>query len=210
MASDFSFVLTNWAAGKREEKPRGEKGSRREQGRKEQLLFLQSVSFAHCRNTNIPNGAFFACVSDLRLRYEAVVVACQPRETFQLQNLITVHHGPVQGFDLLHELPSNVSELVMQHLSFVELASCRMVCAVGRRHVQHGFFCPLRFSFIGKKKKPVFSPSPLFFLATDNAIYARSAIGLEIVEANGDNVRSSDKRALQADTIRGQIPTGAR
>ncbi|KAF9396306.1 hypothetical protein CPC16_003274 [Podila verticillata] len=64
---------------------------------------------------------------DKKALYEAVVVACQPRETFQLQNLINMHHGPVQGFDLLHELPSNVSGLVMQHLSFAELASCRMV-----------------------------------------------------------------------------------
>lgn len=65
------------------------------------------------------------------IRFEAMVVACQPRESFQLQNLITVHHGPVHGFDLLQELPSNVSKLVMQHLPFAELANCRMVCPVG-------------------------------------------------------------------------------
>lgn len=138
-----------------------------------------------------------------------MVVACHPRETFQLQNLITVHHGPVQGFDLLHELPCNVSELVMQHLSFAELASCRMVCEVGRRHVQHGFFCPLRRFLLEQRKSLSSPPITPFSLATDDAIYARSAIGLEIVEAKGDNVRSSVERALQADTIRGQIPTGA-
>ncbi|KAG0029567.1 hypothetical protein BGZ81_003629 [Podila clonocystis] len=64
---------------------------------------------------------------DKKTLFEAMVEACQPRETFQLQNLITVHHGPVHGFDLLQELPNNVSKLVMQHLPFSELASCRMV-----------------------------------------------------------------------------------
>lgn len=70
----------------------------------------------------------------------------------------------------------------------------------------------VRLGFFNGRKKSHTSPlslPPLFFLATDEAIYARSAIGLKIMEAKDNNVRSSVERALQADTIRGQIPTGA-
>ncbi|KAG0265013.1 hypothetical protein BG011_005580 [Mortierella polycephala] len=65
--------------------------------------------------------------------FEQLVANCCPRETYQLQHQITVRHGSVLGFDLLEESPLDISMLIMKHLSFADLSSCRMVSRAWQR-----------------------------------------------------------------------------
>ncbi|KAI1296083.1 hypothetical protein EDD11_007592 [Mortierella claussenii] len=64
---------------------------------------------------------------DKKILFEQIVANCRPRESYQLQYQITTRHGQVVGFDLLDELPWTISRLIMMYLSFMDLASCRMV-----------------------------------------------------------------------------------
>ncbi|KAF9197107.1 hypothetical protein BGZ50_000057 [Haplosporangium sp. Z 11] len=65
--------------------------------------------------------------------FEQLVANCCPRETYQLQHQITARHGSVLGFDLLEEFPLDISMLIMKHLSFADLSSCRMVSRAWQR-----------------------------------------------------------------------------
>ncbi|KAF9296960.1 hypothetical protein BGZ88_011522 [Linnemannia elongata] len=64
---------------------------------------------------------------DKKELFEQLVRSCRPRETYQLQHQLTIRHGQVYGFDLLEELPTEISTLVLKNLSFSDLTNCRLV-----------------------------------------------------------------------------------
>ncbi|KAI8605473.1 hypothetical protein EDD21DRAFT_440324 [Dissophora ornata] len=59
--------------------------------------------------------------------FEQLVASCRPREAYQMQLQITGRFGQVMGFDLLEESPLPISKMIMKYLSFIDLATCRMV-----------------------------------------------------------------------------------
>ncbi|GJJ69671.1 hypothetical protein EMPS_02019 [Entomortierella parvispora] len=59
--------------------------------------------------------------------FEQLVASCQPREVYMLQQQIVLHHGQVEGFDFLEQLPLSISTMIVKLLPFKDLSSCRLV-----------------------------------------------------------------------------------